>query len=454
MTTTSSVATGTSVLDVATLVNSLMTVEQQPLAKLDTKINAANLRISSFGSFIAKASALQSALDGLAAASTFSASTASSSNAAALGVSATTAATAGTLDVVVNASARGQQTLVSGAGFASADAAVATLTVGGASYPSDGNPLTLTSLAAAVNAANTGATPSGVSAAVVKLGDARYGLLLSGGNSGAAAAFGVSYDSSAVSATQAARDAALTVNGIAYTRSSNTFADVLPGVTLTIAQAVDSASPQSARVTVANATASKGAAAFQSLVAAYNDLSTLYQSLSRSDIKATMRGPLNGESSVSGFMAQLSRQMQGGLRVAGGATGLSFSSVGIELQRDGTLSLNSSTLAAALAGDLGARLTTGLLVGAAGVTGATDLASFMRQSVGSGGLLGTSQAGARTQLTDLNDRRGKLSDKLAATQARYTAKYAALDAQLTTLRTTSNNLGQTLDSMAAQYKAR
>ena len=52
---------GTGVLNVASIVSGLMTVEQQPLTRLDAKIGTVSSKISMLGTFLAKASALQSA---------------------------------------------------------------------------------------------------------------------------------------------------------------------------------------------------------------------------------------------------------------------------------------------------------------------------------------------------------------------------------------------------------
>ena len=50
---------GSGVLNVASIVSGLMTVEQQPLTRLDAKIGTVSSKISMLGTFLAKASALQ-----------------------------------------------------------------------------------------------------------------------------------------------------------------------------------------------------------------------------------------------------------------------------------------------------------------------------------------------------------------------------------------------------------
>ena len=53
---------------------------------------------------------------------------------------------------------------------------------------------------------------------------------------------------------------------------------------------------------------------------------------------------------------------------------------------------------------------------------------------------------------DLNARKTPLEDKLASVQARYTAQYAALDALLFKLNSTSDSLKSALDSLTASQQ--
>jgi flagellar hook-associated protein 2 len=96
-----------------------------------------------------------------------------------------------------------------------------------------------------VNAIN--ATSTGVKAQLVNTGDGSanpYQIILSG-NVGASGAFSVStnYGSGSGSpglsfgnnaANQTATDALVKIDGVSYTRSSNTIADVVPGLTLNL----------------------------------------------------------------------------------------------------------------------------------------------------------------------------------------------------------------------------
>lgn len=448
---TSTVATGTSLLDVQTLVTSLMTVEKQPMVKLDARISAVNTRVSAIGNFMSKVGALQTALTSLGTASTFATRTASSTNPALVGVTASASATVGDIDVSVQQSARAQQTLLTKAAgtYATATAAVEAgdFTVGGQTFTTVAGD-TLSSLAAKINAYQAANAASfGITAAVVQRDDSSWGLLLTGTRTGVAHAFAeptsLGSGATALTATTiAATDAAMTVNGVAYTRSANTFADVMPGITLQINQAVSTAT--TARVTVSAQNAS-AASAVQSMVTAYNGAMTLYKSLTAASVTAASRGVLNGDASIGSFMSAMKSMFDAGAFDSSGRH-VSWSSAGVTVQRDGTLSVNTAQLNTALAGTLGTVLANGLMVGS--TSAASDLRSFIRQSVASNGLLGGNQTGAQETLKRLNSQRTQLDARLVKVQAAYTRQYAALDAQLTKMNRVSQNLASTLDAMS------
>ncbi|WP_439114043.1 flagellar filament capping protein FliD [Hydrogenophaga sp.] len=458
-------ATGTSVLDVVSIVSGLMQVENLALTKIDTRISAVNTKVSALGSFMAKASALQSALDTLGTASSFTARTTTSSNSALVTVAATTSAQAATLAVQVKQSATAQQTLVSGFGSATdsvsteAGAFNITNTATSAVTPVAVTAgMTLTELAAAINASD-----AGVTAAVVQQSDTGYSLLLTGNSVGAAQAFSTDFTpeggtagvltGTTTSTPQTAADAAVRVNGIEYTRSSNTFSNILPGVTLTLNQPVsaadwDSASSASVGVSTSNANA---ATSVNAVVTAYNEAYTLYKSLTRSNADAALRGPLAGDQTLHSFMAQVRSMIDGGFNDAAG-NNVRFYNAGITTAADGTLKVDSAALNTALEGTLGTILANGTSVRPA--EGTQSLLAFVRSSVLTGGMLASGRTSGQSMVDALNDQRDTLSGRLASKQARYTAQYARLDAMLTGMQQTSSALEGALDSIKAQNEAK
>jgi flagellar hook-associated protein 2 len=569
---TSTVSTGTSVLNVPNLVSSLMQVETVPLTKLDAQIKAVNTSVSALGGFRSKVTALQTALGALASADSFSTRATSSTNSTLLSATATTTALVGDLDVSVTQSAKRQQSLLTNADFTSTSALVgsgslsivtsnnvtglsistsssdtlatlaaavniqgqqsvltstsftsATSYVGAGSLIIGDNTIstsastdTLSSLATSINAdsstygvtaavkqqndgtwgleltsttsggtftaptaigaytptvVSTTAYVYGVTAAVVQQDAGVYGLMLTSTATGTANTFTVPTtvgSSTVASKTLAATDAALTVNGVAYTRGSNTFSSVLSGLTLNINEAVgsttstaitaagvtttatvaSSVTSDSARITVA-AQNSAAATAVQSMVTAYNDVITENQTLTKSSTDAATRGTLAGDTALPAFMTMVKTLFDAGAYDSAG-TNVLWSTAGVSFQRNGTLSIDSTKLSTALSGDLGTILASGLLFGTTSST--TDLVARIYTENGGSGLLSTGQTGATSTLRLLNDKRAKLSTRLDLAQAAYTKKYAALDAMLTKMQQVSQDLAGSLDALSAQTK--
>jgi len=462
---------GSGVLNVASIVSGLMTVEQQPLTKLDAKIGTVTTNISMLGTFLAKASALQSAVSALSSATSFSGRTATSSNTALITATATSSAALGNLAVTVVQSAVAQTTTLSGGGFSSATAdvpagdfvlnghtfptSINTIVVGGVtrSFNSD----TLTSLAAQINTYNGANADFGIKAAVVQKAPGDWGLLLTGATTGAGNGFAVPVrfgtGPTLTNFTVAADDAKLTLNGVNYTRPNNTFDNVLPGVSLTINQTVTASSASTAATVAVASNASSAITAVQTLATAYNDLWAQYQSLTRSAADVKARGPLNGDSAIQSFMSSVKSFFDAGLYDSKGNKA-SWSTSGVTFQRDGTLSVDTAALTASVNDTLGLVLSNGsldkigtmlpnvLLVGAS--TGVKGLSNFISTALLSYGVLGGDNARRKTELTSLNDARTKLSAKLTTNQAKYTAQYAKLDAQLSAMQQTSTALAGAL----------
>jgi flagellar hook-associated protein 2 len=212
---------------------------------------------------------------------------------------------------------------------------------------------TLAGVAAAINAAN-----AGVSAAIVNTGNG-YELTLTGNHTGSTNSFTVtgtggltafSYSGSGSSLTekQAASNASFTLNGAGITSGSNTIANAVTGVTLTL-QASGSAT-----VTVGTDTSGLTQSASAIASALNTALATIgkYDSYSTSSSggAAAGAGPLLGDVGVETLRQNLMQVIS-----SYGATGLpagtpytSLSSIGFSVTSSGTVTFNSSTFANAL----------------------------------------------------------------------------------------------------------
>jgi flagellar hook-associated protein 2 len=126
-----------------------------------------------------------------------------------------------------------------------------------------------------------------------------------------------------------------------------------------------------------------------------------------------------------------------------------LSALGLKLLDSGQLAVDDSLLAKATT--LQSRLANGLTIGYNATSG-NDLTTRISAMFTSGGVLQERIDNEQKVQQDLNTRKTTLQDKLANIQSRYTAQYAALDALLFKLQSTSTSLKSALDGLTASQK--
>ena len=365
---TSSIAGLVSGLDTTSLITQLMQIESAPQTLLKTKQTNTSNVVSALQALNVKVASLGDAAKTAATASSWQALTATSSAAS---VTATTATGAEPTSVsfTVDQVAAAQTSLVpytaDGTNLGSS---------GALTFVSDTGTIVTVSTASAGSAQDVaraiGASDAGVSAVAVKLSDGSYRLQLTAKQTGTANGFTV-YEgtvtqddldagtATAVGSTQiqAAQDAQVTLwAGVAgaetqFTSSSNTFADVVPGLSFTVSQT------ESAPVTV---TTSRDDAALSelgsdlvsqlNLVLSEITSRTASTTTTASDGSTTVTaGVLGGESDVR--MLQNALSDAGSYAVTYDGELVSPSSVGIVIGKDGTFTFDADAFAASLAAD-------------------------------------------------------------------------------------------------------
>jgi len=423
--TSSTSATGSS-LDVASIVSQLMEVESKPLTKLDSRISASTVKISKLGVFKVNLSTLQAALKDLQTPANFAAWSAKLSNDSVASAELATTATAGSYQLDVGQLAR----------------------------PSIWNVSGFTTEAAALSWYNdTGQTAlrSSADATVLQSATGQYVLSLKAKSTGAAAGFSISNAAltAGLSASeyQTSRDAQFNLNGVSFARATNTVTDALTGVTLNL-KAVTT-SPATLIVSQAESSARPK---LDALVKAYNDLHTFYKTETQSSADASTRGVLNSDFAVGSMMREI---LTGLMMPITGVSGVALSgqadlsALGLKLKDNGQLAVDDSLLAKATT--LQSRLASGLTIGFDTASG-NDLSTRISEMFTSGGMLQERIDNEQKVQQDLNTRKTTLQDKLANIQARYTAQYAALDALLFKLQSTSTSLKSALDGLTASQK--
>jgi flagellar hook-associated protein 2 len=249
--------------------------------------------------------------------------------------SANTSATAGSHTVVVNSLAQ-TSSEVSGV-ISASDTLSGSVTIQGTVFTIDSSNDTLATLSAAINSAGIGVTAS----VITDTTGSRLSLV--SGTSGLAGQLTV--DSSSLSGAssgaiaftvgQAGKDASLTVDGISVTSSSNTVSNAISGVTFQLL----SSSTSAVQVEITNGNTDI-ATAVSSFVTAYNAVVTEMNTQEGKDSSGNAE-PLYGNPTLAMIQSQLT-----GSLFAGAASGTisNITQLGISLNNDGTLTLDTSTL--------------------------------------------------------------------------------------------------------------
>jgi len=420
-----------SALDVAGIVSGLMEAENVPVNKLDAKISRSTVKITALGQIKSQLSTLKSALIDLQTPANFSKQAAKFSN-----------------------------TSVATAEFtATANAASYQMEVTSLAHPTIWNVSGFTSSADALDWYNDEAQSEVQDKAdptVFLSNTGQYVLSLKSKTTGSAGAFSLDADALASGTTQleyqTAQDAVFLLNGVTFTRSSNTVSDALTGITLNLTTTTAEDTPIT--LTVSNDAVS-ARPKLDALVKAYNDLYTLYKSQTASSVDLATRGILNSDFSVSSMMRQLiSGLMLDMTDITGDALEDSdptdLSAMGLELLDSGYLAVDETLLAAA-SSTLQTRLSAGIRIGYSDESD-SDLATQIADMIFSGGVIQDRIDSETTTKSDLTSRKTTLQEKLISVQARYTAQYASLDALLFRLQGTSDSLKSALDGLTNSQK--
>jgi flagellar hook-associated protein 2 len=442
-------ATTSSILDVASLVSQLMTIERKPIDKLNAKVTDIQAKISSFGTLSSLVSSLQTSLQSLKTAVQGYSATPSDANL--FSATASSSAAAGSYTINISKLAQAQNLVATGQVSQTVSipsvASTVTFTIGG-------NPMDVTipagaslqNIRDAINGANLGVTAS-----IINDGTgAPYRLVLTANKTGLANAVSsitvqpggdsalndllafnpTANPPAAVTMTESAsaRDASLTVNGIAITSATNTITDAIQGVTLTLK--AQTTTPTT--LTVARDT-STIESAVSKFVESYNALATQLKSRSAYGTSTTQAGALAGDGAVRQMMDQLRGIF---MTAASGGTLSYLTEIGISTQAGGTLKFDASKLKSMLASDF-----TGvdnLFNSATGfVTRLSDWATSVTRT---GGLIGQRTEGLNSSIKGYNEQIAKLEKRMTALQKQYTTTYSNLNMMLSRMNDTSSYL--------------
>ena len=444
-----SATTSTTNLDVNSIVSQLMTVERQPINKLNAKEAGYQAKLTAYGSVNGAMASFQTAVQGLSSASRFTSLDATPSDDTILSATTSSIAVAGTYSLEVTSLAQAQKLVAAGkssstAGIGDGTATTVTFDFGTITgtpvngiYPVapattfvsngggtktvtiDSSNNSLQGIRDAINAAKIGVT-----ATIINDGDATnpYRLALSSDSNGASNSLKISigdnenddvrdllaHDPVAtqnLTETVTAQNAVFKVNGVAVSKASNSVADVIQGVTLNLKKVTDAP----ATLTVAHDKASVGNAV-ASFVKSYNDLAKTLKDISAYDPKTKRAAILQGDSTVRSIQSQLRNTL--GSAVVGASGDLTtLSQIGVSFQKDGSIALDSAKLSSVMESNIAdiASLfaatgkATDSLVSYTSATSSTNAGSYavnVTQIATQGKTVGA--AAANTTITDAN----------------------------------------------------
>lgn len=432
--TSSSTSRTSSSLDVAGIVSGLMEAENVPVTKLDARIGTSTVKITALGQIKSQLSALKSSLIDLQTPANFSKLAAKFSTTSVATAEFTATASAASYQMEVTTLA--QPTIWNVSGFSTSESALAWYNAAGQS-----------SLRTAITGADATVFQSTSGSYVLSLKSKTLGTDFSFNLSAADITAGITKPATAY---QTATNAVFKLNGIQFTRSSNTVSDAITGVTLNLANTTTAGTPITLTVSTEAVSARPK---LDALVKAYNDLYTYYKTQTASSIDSATRGILNSDFGVSSMMRQLTAGL---LLPTTDSTGVTLtgqtdlSAMGLKLLDNGTLAVDDTLLAAA-SNTLQTRLAAGIRIGYSS-TSSSDLSNQIGDMILSGGVIQDRIASETSTRTDLAKRKTTLQEKLVSVQARYTAQYASLDALLFKLQGTSDSLKSALDGLTNSQK--
>ena len=447
-------------LNVNSIISSLMAVESLPLTALQAKATNLQTDLSAFGQVQSLVSSVQDAAKTLFNPDSFKLTNTSSTDPTSVSAATTTGAVGGIYAVSVSALSAGQS-LVSPTGqYADSTSVVGTgsLTIQLGSWnagnttftPGSGTAVTvpigassntLAGVAAAINAANGGVTAS----VVTDASGARLALQSSatgaangfrvtvadddGNNTDAAGLSRLAYDpqnsAGQMTLAQSAANAQATINGIAVTSSSNTLSGVIGGITFNLGKTTTQ--PVTVNVTP-NTTAIQSDV--QAFVSAFNALNSFLATETKYDPTTSTAAPLQGDSTAVSIQNQMHSLIS---QVTGASSTFStLSSLGVQLQTDGSLNLDATTFNNALSNlpELTKALSNTDATTASNNGFGKKFYDWTTSMLSFGGTLPGKTASIQASITSNQKDQDALNTQLAATQARLQAQYTALDSTM------------------------
>ncbi|MBM7807461.1 flagellar hook-associated protein 2 [Geodermatophilus bullaregiensis] len=454
-------------LDTTSLINQLVSAEAAPQTALKTRLSATTAAATAYRTVNSRMDSLRSAAEALSSADLAAARTATSNSTDVTTSATSSAVTGSSLSFSVTAVASAH-TVTSHLEWSSATADVRTPSAGGTDigWPiqvrkidgtADGALVgtidvpagaTLRDAAAAINASEYG-----LRATVVQLAPDRFRLQVTSAGTGEASQFrlrgaGETTETagSAFVVEPPGRDAELVLsNGLVARSSTNTFAELLTGVSVTVSKAAPTATTTVRVASDPESVAAKVQAFVDAANAALKEIRT--QSSSAQGSTAVLKG----DSALSSLTSEILTKFASAVDTFG-----SPATLGIQLKKDGTVQFDKATFLAALERD--PAKVQGMLGGVPAKPGppATEAVEGLAQRVqalaqrasdAATGTLTSLAKGRDTLAKDIQNRIADWDTRLQLRRNMLTRQFTAMETALSSLKSQSSWLAGQLASL-------
>lgn len=349
------------------LIDQIITAESAPATAARAKVTANNSKLTTYKTYRTLLETFRTAVKRLRDGSAFDGMTASATISSGLkqlaSASAGPTAQAGSYDVRVTSLAAQQKLM--GTTQASSTTALGLsgqISVNGGAAITISATDTLSDIRDRISVANTGATPSKVSASVLSIGGSSNRLVLTSDTLGSTGmtlsdvsgnvlqSLGILSAPTTIAPSavvQAGTDAVFSINNVALTRTSNTVTDALSGVTLQLL----AAEPGAVTTVTVDRSTSSAKSAMAAVTDGYNAIVAFLKEQGTPATETTNAPVLYGESLLRVARGSLPATLQ---RFIGGAASdlNSAGLAGLSLQQDGKLALDSTKFEALFSGRL------------------------------------------------------------------------------------------------------
>ena len=434
--------------DTKSIVEALVLAERAGAeSQITRKVANAESKISALGSAASILGVLKQAAELVNDAKDFNTLSVQNSSTSAIKATVSNSARAGTNSIAVTSIAKEQRS-VSGGFNSDIQALNGTgstgigITINGTTTNLAVEGATLDSIATAINGAKLGVT-----AEIINTGSGSGGYRLQlVGTAGASSAFSATSDFSglAFETLQSASNAALTVNGVDFTRASNQISDIIPGVTLNLVSTTTSTETISVlRDTTA---AKQNILAF---IAVYNEATAEFKKLTKSDEDGALRGDTIFRSMVSQLRSTMISESS-----SPGTTIKSLSGMGISIDRYGQLTHDEAKIDSALSknyddviGIFSANSNNqSRFSNAAGGVGG-DIKKLIERVTASDGYLTTTAASLTTRNAGYAEELKDLDTRMEQVEERYNRQFLVMQQIIEEMNSTKDSLISSLDNL-------